>query len=81
MQLPRPSSLSINTAITHLRFPQNLAVVTQASQGSYDLILALPAFAAWIPDGPKLAPAYSSCPGNERAGKQVVSCLPVLITW
>lgn len=45
-------------------------MVTQASQGSYDLILALLAFAAWIPDETKLAQAYSYT-GNERAGKQV----------
>lgn len=47
-------------------------MVTQASQGSYDLIPALPAFAAWMPDGPKLARAYASRTGNGRAGKQIV---------
>lgn len=40
----------MNAAVTHLRFPQDLATVTQASQGSYDLIPALLAFAAWIPN-------------------------------
>ena len=50
---PESSSLSISTAITRLRFPRDLTMVTQASQGSYDLILAPLAFAAWIPDKTK----------------------------
>lgn len=48
MQPPWASPLT-GGAITHLRFPQDLTMVKQVSQGSYDLILAPLAFAAWIP--------------------------------
>lgn len=79
MQLPGPSSFSINTAITHWRFPLDLTMVTQASQGSSDLL-----WRRWLLQPGLLmrqSPAKPPPPGSERASEQVASCLPVLITW
>lgn len=73
---PWPGSLPVSAASTHLRFAQDLAMATQASQGPYGLILAPLAFAARIPDETKQAGRSPSHTGEKGLGSRVHPACP-----